>query len=130
MSVTVTGTNSASGAAVTKSTITDADGKYKFILGPGTYQVSPADRRDANRGRQRDCSASGGTCTVSMSQDRTANFTIACAPTLDFHTSMVATGCFQPKGPLEGAVEGEGPVPDGRDRLQVAGRHNGPDHLR
>jgi hypothetical protein len=49
-----------------------------------------------------DCQASGGTCTVNLDQDRAADFTVGCEPTLDFHTSMVATGCFIPVDPQAG----------------------------
>ena len=106
--VTVTGTNSVSGNAVNKTAITDATGKYKFTLGPGTYKVSPAANMTPTAVGSGDCAASGGTCTVNMSQDRTANFTVACQPTLDFHTSMVATGCFEPKDLAKGLWKAKG----------------------
>jgi hypothetical protein len=96
VTVTVKGTQSASGAAVTKTAVTNAQGQYTFNLGPGTYQVTPASDLGPTAVGSGDCTASGGTCTVSMSQDRVANFTVACQPSLDFHTSMVATGCFEP----------------------------------
>ena len=107
--VTVTGTNSVSGAAVNKTAITDANGKYKFNLGPGTYKVSPAADTTPTAVGSSDCAASGGTCTVNMSQDRTANFTVACQATLDFHTSMMATGCFEPKDLAKGLWKAKGP---------------------
>ena len=106
--VTVTGTNSVSGNAINKTAITDATGKYKFTLGPGTYKVSPAANMTPTAVGSGDCAASGGTCTVNMSQDRTANFTVACQPTLDFHTSMVATGCFEPKDLAKGLWKAKG----------------------
>jgi hypothetical protein len=96
VTVTVKGTQSASGAAVTKTAVTNAQGQYTFNLGPGTYQVTPATDLGPTAVGSADCAASHFTCTVSMSQDRVANFTVACQPTLDFHTSMVATGCFEP----------------------------------
>ena len=108
--VTVTGTNSASGAAVNKTAITDASGKYKFNLGPGTYKVSPAAQMTPTAVGSSDCAASGGSCTVNMSQDRTANFTVACVATLDFQTSMVATGCFEPTDLSKGLWKAKGPL--------------------
>ncbi len=107
--VSVTGTNSASGNAINKTTTTDANGKYKFTLGPGTYKVSPAQSMTPTAIGSGDCVASGGTCTVTMSVDKTANFTVACQPTLDFHTSMVATGCFEPKDIAKGLWKAKGP---------------------
>jgi len=76
---------------------TDQNGNYTVNLTQqGSYTVTPDPKYQPAATSSADCQASGGTCTVNMNQDRVANFTVQCLPTLDFHTSMIATGCFQP----------------------------------
>lgn len=102
MAVTIAGNG-------TSATVqTDAGGQYSVNLGPGTYTVTadPAYRPTAVASA--DCQASGGTCTVNLNQDRVANFTVQCQPTLDFHTSMIAKGCFVPVDVAAGTWRAKG----------------------
>lgn len=91
MNVTVTGPG-------TNATVqTDQNGNYTVNLTQaGAYTVSADPQYQPTAVTSADCQASGGTCTVNLNQDRVANFTVQCLPTLDFHTSMIAAGCFQP----------------------------------
>ena len=95
MTVTITGTTT-DGAAENATVTTNASGQYTADLDPGTYSVAPDPKYTPAPTASAGCMASGATCQVDLNADRTANFTVACMPTLDFQTSMIATGCFAP----------------------------------
>ncbi len=91
MNVTVTGPGG------TSTVQTDQNGNYSVsVTQQGTYTVTPDPTYKPTAVASADCQAAAGTCSVNMDQDRTANFTVDCQPTLDFHTSMIAVGCFEP----------------------------------
>ncbi len=107
LSVEITGTTT-DGDPVATTATTGADGTYADDLPAGTYSVTPEGNYKPTATASADCQASRGTCKVDLDQDRTANFTVPCLPTLDFHTSMVATGCFIPVDAADGTWKAQG----------------------
>ena len=77
---------------------TDGQGNYSTHLPPGTYTVSLQPDLSPQPLPSQDCTRSGANCIVHLDQDRVnVNFDIKCVDTIDFHTSMIATGCFVPQ---------------------------------
>src|ERR1700680_2394407 len=80
-----------------RTVMTGADGRYSVELPAGTYQVSLDSKLPSHAGRSADCGAKDQVCTVTLDHNRSADFVIDCATdTVDFKTSMIATGCFVP----------------------------------
>ncbi len=107
MTITITGFTTDFNS-VNMTVTTDQSGNYSADLDPGTYTVTPDPKFQPTPTASSDCSVSGAACKVNMDQDRTANFTVKCQPTLDFHTSMVATGCFVPVDAAAGTWKAQG----------------------
>ena len=107
LTVTISGTTT-DGSNVSSTATTDSNGNYSTFLDQGTYRVSPDAKYQPTATSSSDCQASGGTCTVNLNQDRTANFTVKCQPKLDFQTSMVAVGCFIPVDAAAGTWKAQG----------------------
>jgi hypothetical protein len=79
-----------------QTVVTNAQGQYSQALPVGSYVVDPESDLDPKADASTDCTVSGTSCDVNLNQNRTANFSVQCEPTHDFHTSMVAVGCFVP----------------------------------
>lgn len=91
-----------------KTATTNEKGEYEFALESGTYKVSIDKKFEPKAIQSSGCNASGGTCTVELNENREADFNIGCQPELDFHTSMIAVGCFLPDDPAKGTWRARG----------------------
>lgn len=91
-----------------KTATTNEKGEYELALESGTYQVSIDKKFEPKAIQSSGCAASGGTCTVELTENREADFNIGCQPELDYHTSMIAVGCFLPDDPAKGTWRARG----------------------
>jgi hypothetical protein len=101
-----------SGRGESKSAVTNENGEYELRLQEeGSYKVEAEPKFAPKVKAGSECAGTGASCTAELGQanpSRSVNFTIGCSPELDFHTSMVATGCFIPVNPREGTWRAKG----------------------